>query len=135
MNEEENLAVFCSEKDVDENRPLAILAYISILFLAPWLVAPKSKFAQYHANQGALLFIFSIFLFMLARICAEFIWLVPILGNHLYVLNALVPLAILIAAMIYGIINCARGVCKPLPLIGELFILIKYDKKNDSRPD
>lgn len=127
--------IFCSEQDVEENRAVAILAYISILFLAPWLAAPKSKFAQYHANQGAILFIFSIFLFMLARICAEFIWLVPLFGKHLYFLNALLPLAVLLMAMIYGIMNCVKGVCKPLPFIGELFTLIKYDPKTDHRPD
>ena len=36
--------------DVEENRVMGILAYLSWLVLIPLLAAPKSPFARYHAN-------------------------------------------------------------------------------------
>ena len=41
----------------DNDKLFGILAYLGILFLVPLLAAKDSKFAQYHANQGVVLFI------------------------------------------------------------------------------
>lgn len=45
------------KKDADENKLAAILSYIWILFLIPLLAKKKSKFCQFHAKQGLVLFI------------------------------------------------------------------------------
>ena len=42
------------EQDV---KILSAIGYIGLLFLAPYLVKPKDKFAVFHANQGLLLLI------------------------------------------------------------------------------
>jgi len=44
-------------KDVEENKVLACLSYVSILFLIPMLVKKDSKFCQAHAKQGLIMFI------------------------------------------------------------------------------
>ena len=36
-------------RDVEDNKVMAILAYIWILFLVPLLAAKNSRFARYHA--------------------------------------------------------------------------------------
>src|SRR5437762_547806 len=59
-------------KDVEQNKVYAILAYLGILVLVPLLAAKESKFAQYHANQGLVLFIADI-------ICGFVIW-IPVVG-------------------------------------------------------
>lgn len=49
------------QKDVEENKVLACLSYVSILFLIPMLVKKDSKFCQAHAKQGLIMFIASLF--------------------------------------------------------------------------
>lgn len=42
-------------KDIAENKYVAALSYIGILFLVPLLVKKESPFAQFHAKQGLVL--------------------------------------------------------------------------------
>jgi uncharacterized membrane protein len=49
------------DQDVEANKTLAALSYIWILFLIPLLTKRDSKFAQFHAKQGLVLFIIEIF--------------------------------------------------------------------------
>lgn len=45
------------QKDVEENKVLACLSYVSILFLIPMLAKKDSKFCQENAKQGVVMFI------------------------------------------------------------------------------
>ena len=47
--------------DVSKNKSSAALSYLWILCLIPLLSNKKSKFAQFHAKQGLILFGLSIF--------------------------------------------------------------------------
>lgn len=99
-------------KDIEDNQIMAVLAYI--IFFIPLLVASKSRFAMYHANQGLLLFITAVIVNIVGTIIPIYGWLIILpLGN----------LAILVLAIV-GIIHSANGDEKPLPLIGN-FKLIK----------
>ena len=42
-------------KDVEENKVVAALSYLWILFLVPLLSKKESAFAQFHAKQGLVL--------------------------------------------------------------------------------
>lgn len=44
-------------KDVEDNKVLACLSYVGILFLIPLLARKDSKFCQEHARQGMVMFI------------------------------------------------------------------------------
>lgn len=46
-----------SESDIKENKVVAAIGYLSILFLIPLLLKKDSPFAQFHAKQGLYLFI------------------------------------------------------------------------------
>ncbi len=48
------------DPDVEANRFMAALSYVWILCLIPLLLRRQSKFAQFHAKQGLILFIFGI---------------------------------------------------------------------------
>ena len=111
-------------KDAEDNKIMAILAYVGILVLVPIFAAKESPFARYHANQGLLLIIAS-----LALVIAEWIimFILALISPTLVLFFSLIYLLNLgiFVLMIIGIINAAKGECKPLPLIGNLFTIIK----------
>lgn len=49
-----------ADKDIEANKTLAALSYAWILCLVPLLGRRDSKFAQFHAKQGLVLFIIEI---------------------------------------------------------------------------
>lgn len=102
--------------DVDQNKIFAVLAYLGILFLVPLLAAKESRFARYHTNQGVVLFIAAI----ICSVGGSILSFIPIVGC---IVLPVVMIGIF-ALMIMGIINAAKGECKPLPLIGQ-YKLIK----------
>lgn len=100
-----------NSNDINNNRLMAVLSYISILFLIPLFWAKDSKFARFHVNQGILIFIVSFVLGLLSAI--------PFVGIIFKILNVV---AFIFA--ILGIVNAVQGKAKELPLIGK-YTLIK----------
>ena len=96
---------------------MGVLAYIGILFIVPLLAAKDSKFARFHANQGLVLFITDVVLFIAAGIIDGFL---PVIGG----LINLAAYVVAIVLMILGIVNAANGEEKELPIIGQ-YRLIK----------
>ncbi len=43
--------------DIAQNKAMAVLSYLGILFLIPILSAPNSPYARFHSNQGIILYI------------------------------------------------------------------------------
>lgn len=110
--------------DVEKNKAFGIISYISILFLVPLLAARESKFAMYHCNQGLVLTLTWFAVWIAERILATVLWHIP--GG--WALLSLISLATwvgMLALAIIGIINAANGRCKPLPVIGNRFTLVK----------
>ncbi len=87
------------KKDVEENKLIAALAYISIICLVPLFLKRESKFAQFHAKQGLVLFILELFAF------------VPFFGQILFVL------AVILA--ILGALNAWSGKYWVMPFFGK----------------
>ncbi|MCM1165789.1 MAG: hypothetical protein NC299_02660 [Lachnospiraceae bacterium] len=88
----------------DSNDKLfGILSYIGFLWLVG-LLAGKTEFTKFHANQGLVLWLASL-------VCG----IVPFLGW-------ICEIAVFVF-MIMGIINAANGEMKDLPLIGKIRIL------------
>ena len=99
-----------------------VLAYIGILWLVG-LLAGKTEFAKFHANQGLVLFIAEIVLGIVGGIVSAILMFVPIVGS---IIGGLVVAAISLgslALMIMGIVNAAQGQMKPLPIIGGIRII------------
>ena len=91
-------------KDVEDNKSMAAIAYLWILFLIPLLAKKDSPFAQYHAKQGMILFI--------GWVIAGFIFWLPFVG---WILDIL-----LLILLIIGLVNALGGKMKPLPVIGGI---------------
>lgn len=116
--------VTCDANDVANNKVMGILAYLGILVLIPILAAKESKFARYHSNQGLLLLITSIVLYVVAIVLTIVLAMVD---PRLAMIGSLLSLGVflvVLGGLILGIINVVNGVCKPLPVIGNLFTII-----------
>ena len=49
-------------QDIEQNKMLAAIGYLGILFLVPLFAAKQSKFALFHAKQGLVLFVIEVIL-------------------------------------------------------------------------
>jgi len=97
-------------KDIEDNKPLAIIGYIiPILFFVPLLTdAKNSKFAKFHANQQLNLLLTGIAVKIIGTIIPFLGWFIILPFGSIFV----------IILVILGIINAAKGIEKPLPLVG-----------------
>lgn len=104
-----------------ENKKLyCILAYISPLWLVGLLSAPNEPDVKFHVNQGIVLTIAEVILWIVASIFAV------ILGLHLAFISTLIRVVVgiaILALAIMGIMNANNGVQKELPVIGKFKIL------------
>ena len=89
------------DSDVEANKNIAALSYVFILFLIPLLGKHNSKYAQFHAKQGLVLFVVEL-------IVSLFSWF-PIIGQ-LAVLG-------LIITSIMGVIKALNGEWWKIPFI------------------
>ena len=106
-------------QDIQNNKVMALLAYLGFLFLIPLLAAPNSRFARFHANQGLVLFIFE----AIAGVVTGIICIIPFVG---WIIGGILSSAVGIfglVLMILGIVNAVNGQAKQLPLIGGITIL------------
>lgn len=106
---------YMDPNDVQQNKVMAVLAYIGILFLVPLLAAPNSQYARFHTNQGLVLFLFDIVVGILIAVLA----FIPFIG---LIVSSLLGLGVFVL-MILGIVNAATGKANELPLIGKIRII------------
>lgn len=90
--------------DVKDEKLMAILSYIGLLFIVPLILKPNDKFVKFHVKQGIILTIG----WMVGSV------LYPLLG-----LGFLVHIAVLVLS-IMGIMNVSEGKTKDLPIVGDL---------------
>lgn len=95
-------------KDVEANKLVAAISYISILSIVVLLTKKDSKFATEHAKQGAVLFGFEIIVYIIG--------LMPYIGWFI-----IAPIGNLIALIvsIIGFIKALQGEFWEIPLIGK----------------
>ncbi|MCK5080657.1 MAG: DUF4870 domain-containing protein [Candidatus Moranbacteria bacterium] len=97
-------------KDIQENKILAMLSYLGILFLIPLLLKPNSKFVKFHVKQGIILTIG---------------WVIGMVLYPFLGLGFLLHIAIIVFS-IMGIINVSEGKTKKLPIISDLAEKLKF---------
>lgn len=111
-----------ARQDAQQNKAMAVLAYLGILVLIPLFAAKDSPFARFHTNQGLVLaiaeiaygIVYGILSAILMLISWRLVFLVSILG--FLGLVFLVP-------MVMGILNAVNGRKQELPVIGRFRIL------------
>ena len=110
------------QADIQSNKVMAVLSYIGILWLVPMLGAKESKFAQFHANQGIVLFLFELAYNVVSQIIQAILGGIPVVGALVSVILSLLNLVFLVLAIL-GIVNACQGKAKELPIIGGIRIL------------
>lgn len=105
-------------QDIEQNRAMGILAYISWLVLVPIFAAKDSQFARFHANQGLALAICEAGIVI---ICGA-LGLIPFTRWIFSIIEYLVCTGCGVLA-VFGIVFAAQGKCKELPIIGGIKIL------------
>lgn len=98
--------------DIDENRVIAAIGYIFILFLVPLLFAKDSRFAQFHAKQGFALFILEVGVIMVS----VFVGWIPIIG---WAISSFLTLLAFVYALV-GFVMALRGSWFRLPIVSQL---------------
>ncbi len=99
-----------------------ILSYIGFLVLVP-LLAGKSQFARFHANQGLVLLIADFILGVLISITTLVLSPLGIIGSILGgIVSGVFGLCIFVM-IIMGVVNAANGEMKPLPIIGGIKLI------------
>ena len=88
-------------KDIEENKAIAALSYAWILCLVPLLGKKDSKFAQFHAKQGLVLFI--------AELAGSLFFWFPLFGQIL-------ALAFVVVSVL-GIIKVLNGEWWKIPYV------------------
>lgn len=118
---DENI-VFNSD-DVQQNKVYGILSYIGILVLIPLLAAKDSQYARFHANQGLVLFLTDIILWICVGTISAILKIVPIFGWIAATLIGSAVNILLLVFMILGIVYACIGEPKKLPIIGAITII------------
>ncbi|MFA4954292.1 MAG: DUF4870 domain-containing protein [Patescibacteria group bacterium] len=91
------------KKDIEENKVVAALSYVWILFLVPLLAKRDSKYAQEHAKQGLILFI--------VWIVGSLVFWFPLIGWALAI--------IVLVLNVLAFIKCLQGEFWEIPVIGQ----------------
>lgn len=110
------------KKDIEDNKVMAFLSYLGILFLVPLFAAPNSKFARFHANQGLVLAIAEVAFAIVYTILSLILGMIPWVGPILVFIIGLLWIVFGVLAIL-GIINAVNGKAKELPVIGKFRIL------------
>ena len=123
-----------TKEEIDENTPMAVLAYIPVLCLIPLFIelsAKKSFYLRFHLNQGLVLFLTELMMGLLVEAAGFFlgkIWY-P-LEAVMHILTALLGVGFLVLTVI-GVMTALHKKARELPLFGSLTI-IKSQNKGDS---
>lgn len=105
-------------KDIEDNKFMAILAYISWLVLIPLFAAKESKYARFHANQGIILAIAEIAVWVVFGVLTQ----IPVIGFIFNIIDVIISI-LFFAYAVLGIINVINGKAKELPFIGKYTVI------------
>ena len=104
------------QADIESNKFMAFLSYLSIFALIPFLTAKDtSPFVKFHVNQGAILLIAEILLIFMSFVIGPIL----LLSRIIFILLDICVFAL----AILGIKNVFDGKAKELPFLGSITII------------
>ena len=118
INETPDYTASFDQNDIQQNRVMGVLSYLSILVLIPLFAAKESPFARFHCNQGIVLALGEVILSLAAKILGK----LPLIGWVFKLVGWFGGIVLFVFAIL-GIINAINGKAKELPLIGGIRIL------------
>ena len=118
MNNTKDYTAEYDKNDIEQNKVMAILAYLGWLVLIPLFAAKESKYARFHVNQGLILAIVETVIMIVLSILT----LIPVIRWIFYIVEAVAGIVFLVMWII-GIMNAANGRAKELLVIGSFRLL------------
>ena len=109
-------------QDVEANKVAAVLSYIGILVVVTLIIAPNSKFARYHVNQGVGLLIGEVVLGIVSAIVVGILGFIPLIGVLIAWVFRVIELVFVILSIV-GIVKAAKGEANSLPIVGEIHLI------------
>lgn len=116
--------------DIQKNKGVSMLAYLGILFFVPLVACPDSKYGRFHANQGLVLLLFGIVVGVVLNILARiFLGIAGFSLGLLYTFSTIFSVIgfvfgiIMLAFIVFGMVNTYNGKAKELPVIGKIHII------------
>ncbi len=104
-------------KNGDQEKVLAVLAYLGILVLVSIFMGKKSKYVRFHSNQGLILLIGEVVWWAVRSFLG--VAILSISWRLYFLSNILDMVSILFLVLIgIGIFHAVTGVEKELPLVG-----------------
>lgn len=112
-------------KDIDKNKKkvYSLISYVYILWLVGLLMDREDEDVKFHVNQGIILSIFVFSFLIILKILSSILFAIAPVLTFITSLLQIVLIILSIIFMTMGIINVIKGEKRPLPFIGELFIL------------
>ncbi|HIJ50660.1 MAG TPA: hypothetical protein HPP54_06370 [Nitrospinae bacterium] len=98
-----------SDEDVVRGKVLAVLSYIGILSIVPFIVQPDNNFAVSHGRQGLCVFCWFV--------GASFFSIAPIVGPLVFLVSAFLCLVF----MFIGMATAIAGRTWVVPVLGQYF--------------
>lgn len=118
-----------TQKEIDDAKPVAAIGYFPLCglptFLIPMLANKDNGYAQFHARQGAVLYLGMVALAIVMIIIGVIVGVLESVAGIPGVLSCLISILWLVIGgagfvlMIIGIINALQGQAKQLPVIGQ----------------
>ena len=107
-----------TKKEIDDGKFMAILSYIGILALIPYLAEKNNKFVMYHAKVGLNLFLLEVIASVALSALGFTIILLPLIA----LVSPVVGIGSVVLSII-GIVNVCNGEAKELPVIEKIKIV------------
>ena len=107
-----------TKKEIDDGKFMAILSYIGILALIPYLAEKNNKFVMYHAKVGLNLFLLEVIASVALSALGFTIILLPLIA----LASPVVGIGSVVLSII-GIVNVCNGEAKELPVIEKIKIV------------
>jgi len=98
-----------SQDDVARGKALAVISYIGLLSIIPFIVQPNNSYAVAHGRQGLCVFCWFV--------TASFFSIAPVIGPFVFFASAVLCLAF----MAIGMLTAIAGKTWVVPLFGKYF--------------
>ena len=110
---------------IDKTKLYCILSYVYILWLAGLLSERENKIIRFHVNQGIILSIFMFSSLFAINIISDILFFIAPILSCISALFQILWLIIFFSLSFIGIRNVIKNKAKPLPIIGNLFTVLK----------
>ena len=112
----------CNKRDVGNSRIIAVLAYLGILVVVPFLVEKKTEFVRYHVGQGITLFMLEVIYGIVYQFLTAAVLLISWRPYFIVRIVGCTAVIFPVFALI-GIMNVVNGQEKELPVIGKIRLM------------